>query len=58
MLFMLDIPFVFFSLVFLLTTVKLKEKEFNSIVASIIYFLSLLLFGVIIFFHLAYPDLI
>ncbi len=54
----LDVPFLFFGLVYLLSNIKKEEEEYNSVMEGFISFFGILIFALIVFFHFAFPDLI
>ena len=56
--FTFDLPFLFFGLVYLLTGLKLQEKQQHSLPESFITFFALIFFAFVVFFQFAYPDLI
>jgi len=56
-LFLLDLPFLFFAILFFFTTIKISDYK-KPIVESILMFFLILFFAILIFFHWAFPDLI
>ncbi len=60
LIFILDLPFLFFTLIYLLTSLKINqtEEEPSQITESLLIFLSCFIFALILFFNFAYPDLI
>ncbi len=57
-LYILDLPFLFFTLVYFVTRIKMNNTMEDNLVESFLIFFSIIVFTFIIFFHIAFPDLV
>jgi len=56
-LFILDLPFIFFALSFMMSSLFMREER-NSVLEGFAIFGSLLFFAGVLFFHFAFRDLV